>query len=88
MNPVAIADNGASHVILPTSPLPEKKAGKNVTLRLAAGQVRAVEHHREIFEDHVTLPLCPLGRVVRKLGLTAIWTPQSLTLTCLTLEDT
>ena len=43
MNPVAIADSGASHVILPTSALPEKKTGKNVTLRLAAGQVRAVE---------------------------------------------
>ena len=75
MNPVAIADSGASHVILPTSALPEKRTGKNVTLRLAAGQVRAVEHHREIFADHVTVPLCPLGRVVRKLGLTAIWTP-------------
>ena len=37
MNPVAIADSGASHVILPTSALPEKKTGKNVTLRLAAG---------------------------------------------------
>ena len=62
MNPVAIADSGASHVILPTSALPEKTAGKPVTLRLAAGQVRAVEHHREIFADHVTVPLCPLGR--------------------------
>ena len=88
MNPVAIADSGASHVILPTSALPEKKTGKNVTLRLAAGQVRAVEHHREIFADHVTVPLCPLGRVVRKLGLTAIWTPQSLTLTCLNSSGT
>ena len=39
MNPVAIADSGASHVILPTSALPEKRAGKPVTLRLAAGQV-------------------------------------------------
>ena len=56
--------------------------GKKVTLRLAAGQVQAVEHQREIFADHVTVPLCPLGRVIRKLGLTAIWTPQSLTLTC------
>ena len=82
MNPVAIADSGASHVILPTSALPEKKTGKKVTLRLAAGQVQAVEHQREIFADHVTVPLCPLGRVIRKLGLTAIWTPQSLTLTC------
>ena len=72
MNPVAIADSGASHVILPTSALPEKKAGITVTLRLVAGQVRAVEHHREIFADHVSVPLCPLGRVVRKLGLTAI----------------
>ena len=61
MNPVAIADSGASHVILPTSALPEKKAGKTVTSRLAAGQVRAVEHHREISADHVNVPLCPLG---------------------------
>ena len=88
MNPVAIADSGASHVILPTSALPEKRTGKNVTLRLAAGQVRAVEHQREIFADHVTVPLCPLGRVVRKLGLTAIWTPQSLTLTCVNSSGT
>ena len=88
MNPVAIADSGASHVILPTSALPEKRTGKNVTLRLAAGQVRAVEHQKEIFADHVTVPLCPLGRVVRKLGLTAIWTPQSLTLTCVNSSGT
>ena len=88
MNPVAIADSGASHVILPTSALPEERAGKPVTLRLAAGQVRAVEHHQEIFEDHVTVPLCPLGRVIHKLGLTAIWTPQSLTLTCLNSSGT
>ena len=88
MNPVAIADSGASHVILPTSTLPEKRAGKPVTLRLAAGQVRAVEQHREIFADHVTVPLCPLGRVIHKLGLTAIWTPQSLTLTCLNSSGT
>ena len=88
MNPVAIADSGASHVILPTSALPAKTAGKTVILRLAAGQVRAVEHHREIFADHVNVPLCPLGRVIRKLGLTAIWTPQSLTLTCLNSSGT
>ena len=88
MNPVAIADSGASHVILPTSALPEKRTGKDVTLRLAAGQVRAVEHQKEIFADHVTVPLCPLGRVVRKLGLTAIWTPQSLTLTCVNSSGT
>ena len=88
LSEIGIADSGASHVILPTSALPEKHAGKTVTLRLAAGQVRAVEHHREIFADHVTVPLCPLGRVVRKLGLTAIWTPQSLTLTCLNSSGT
>ena len=87
-NPVAIADSGASHVILPTSALPEKKSGKPVTLRLAAGQVQAVEHQREIFADHVTVPLCPLGRVIHKLGLTAIWTPKSLTLTCLNSSGT
>ena len=56
MNPVAIADSGASHVILPTSALPDKQAGKPVTLRLAAGQVRAVEHQREVFADYVTVP--------------------------------
>ena len=61
MNPVAIADSGASHIILPTSALPEKKAGKPVTLRLAAGQVQAVEHQREIFADHVMVPLTNLG---------------------------
>ena len=76
MNPVAIADSGASHVILPTSALPEKKSGKPVTLRLAAGQVQAVEHQREIFADHVTVPLCPLGRVIHKLGLTAFGHPR------------
>ena len=88
MNPVAIADSGASHVILPMSALPEKKSGKPVTLRLAAGQVQAVEHQREIFADHVTVPLCPLGRVIHKLGLAAIWTPKSLTLTCLNSSGT
>ena len=66
---MAIADSGASHVILPTSALPEKRAGKPATLRLAAGQVRAVEHHREIFADHVTVPLCPLGRVIHNWDL-------------------
>ena len=91
MNPVAIADSGASHVILPTCALPEKKSGKPVTLRLGAGQVQAVEDQREIFADHVTVPLCPLGRVIHKLallGLTAIWTPKSLTLTCLNSSGT
>ena len=76
MNPMAIADSGASHVILPTSALPEKKSGKPVTLRLAAGQMQAVEHQREVFADHVTVPLCPLGRVIHKLGRNAIWTPK------------
>ena len=42
----------------------------------------AVAAHREIFADHVTMPLCPLGRVIRKLQHTAIWTPQTLTLNC------
>ena len=35
MNPVAIADSGASHVTLPTSALPEKKSGKPVTFSRA-----------------------------------------------------
>ena len=50
--------------------------------------MQAVEHQREICADHVTVPLCPLGRVIHKLGLTAIWTPKSLTLTCLNSSGT
>ena len=83
MNPMAIADSGASHVILPQSALFDSKSAKlAVNLRLAAGEIQAVEAHREIFAEHVTIPLCPLGRVIRKLQLTAIWTPQTLTLNC------
>ena len=77
MNPMAIADSGASHVILPQSALFDSKSAKPVNLRLAAGEIQAVEAHREIFAEHVTIPLCPLGRVIRKLQLTAIWTPQT-----------
>ena len=79
---MAIADSGASHVILPQSALFDSKSAKPVNLRLAAGEIQAVEAHREIFAEHVTIPLCPLGRVIRKLQLTAIWTPQTLTLNC------
>ena len=53
------------------------------TLRLAAGEVKAVENQREIYADHVSIPLCPLGRV-RKLQLIALWTTVSLTLSCMT----
>ena len=74
MNPMAIADSGASHVILPQTALFDSK------VRLAAGEINAVEAHREIFAEHVTIPLCPLGRVIQKLQLTAVWTPQTLTL--------
>ena len=69
MNPMAIADSGASHVILPQSALFDSKSAKPVNLRLAAAEVQAVEAHREIFAEHFTIPLCPLGRVIRKLQL-------------------
>ena len=71
VNPMAIADSGASHVILPQSALFDSKSAKPVNLRLAAGEIQAVEAHREIFAEHVTIPLCPLGRVIWKLQLTA-----------------
>ena len=79
---MAIADSGASHVILPQSALFDSKSAKPVNLRLAASEIRGVEAHREIFAENVTIPLCPLGRVIRKLQLSAIWTPQTLTLHC------
>ena len=88
MNPMAIADSGASHVILPQTALFDSKAAKPVNLRLAAGKINAVDAHREIFAEHVTIPLCPLGRVIRKLQLTAIWTPQTLTLNCVNKSGT
>ena len=88
MNPMAIADSGASHVILPQTALYDDKSAKPVSLRLAAGEINAVEAHREIFAGHVTTPLCPLGRVIRKLQLTAIWTPQTLTLSCVNRSGT
>ena len=71
MNPVAIADSGASHAILPQTALCDTKAAKPVSLRLAAGEITAVEAHREIFAKHVKIPLCPVRRVIRKLQLTA-----------------
>ena len=61
MNPMAIADSGASHVILPQSALFDSKSAKPVNLRLAAGEIHAVEAHREIFAGRITIPLCPLG---------------------------
>ena len=85
---MAIADSGASHVILSQTALHDTKAARPVSLRLAAGEIKAVEAHREIFVEHVTTPLCPLGRVVRKLQLTAIWTPQTLTLSCVNKSGT
>ena len=74
-----IADSGASHVILPMTALHDDKSAKQVNLRLAAGEIAAAEAN---FAEHVTTPLCPLGRVIRKLQLTTIWTPKSLTLSC------
>ena len=75
-------------LILPQSALFDSKSTKPVNLRLAAGEIHAVEAHREIFAEHVTIPLCPLGRVIQKLQLTAIWTPQTLTLNCVNKSGT
>ena len=89
MNPMAIADGGAAHVVLlPMTTLNDDKSAKQVNLRLAAGEIAAVEAPREIFAEHVTIPLCPLGRVRRKLQLIAIWTPKSLTLSCVNKSGT
>ena len=87
-DPMAIADSGASHVILPQSALFDSKSAKSVNLRLAAGETHAVEEHREIFAEQVAIPLCPLGRVIQTLQLTAIWTPQTLTLNCVNKSGT
>ena len=73
MNPMAIADSGTSHVILPMTALNDDKSAKKVNPRLAAREIAAVAAHRETFAQHVTIPLCPLGRVTRKLQLIAIW---------------
>ena len=59
VNPMAIADSGASHVILPVTALNDDKSAKKVNLRLAAGEMAAVEAYREIFAEHVTIPLLP-----------------------------
>ena len=53
--------------------LHDDKSAKQVNLRLAAGEITVVESQCEIFVDHVTLPMRPLGRVIRKLQLTSIW---------------
>ena len=74
-------------MMLPMTALYDDKSAKQVNLRLAAGEIAAMEAHREIFE-HVAIPLCPLGRVIRKLQLTAIWTPKSLTLSCVNRSGT
>ena len=70
------------------SALHDTTAAKQVNLHLAAGEIAAVEAHRVIFAEHVTIPLCLLGRVIRKLQLTAIWTPKSLTLSCVNKSGT
>ena len=59
MNPMAIADSGASHVILHQTALYDDKSAKPVNLRLAAGEISAVEAHREIFAEHVSNPIMP-----------------------------
>ena len=81
---MAIADSGASHVILPLTALHDDKSAKPVNLRLAAGEIAAVEARREIFSEHVTIPLCPLGRVIRKLQLAA----KTLSLSCVNKSGT
>ena len=58
MNPMAIADSGASHEILPITALHDDKSAKQVNLRLAAGEIAAMEAHQEIFAEHVAIPLC------------------------------
>ena len=73
--------------MLPMTALHDDVA-KQVNLRLAAGEIAAVEANREIFAEDVTRPLCPLGRVIRKLQLIAIWTPKSLTLSCVNKSGT
>ena len=40
---------------------------RSLNTRLATGEMKAVEH-----ADHVSIPLCPLGRMIRKLLLTAL----------------
>ena len=54
--PVAIADSGASHVILRSFALQPGDSHRTVNL-----------HRREIYADHVRVPLCPLTRIIRKL---------------------
>ena len=46
--PVALADSGASHVVLLNSTLQPSEPMLTVNLGLAAGEVKAVEHHREV----------------------------------------
>ena len=88
MNPTAVADSEVSRVILPMTALRDDKSAKQVNLRLVAGESAAVEAHREVFAECVAIPLCPLGRVVRKPQLIAIWTPKSLTLSCVNKSGT
>ena len=79
----------ASHVILLMTALHDDKSVKQATLGLAAREIAAVESQREILAEHVTIPLCLLGRVIRKhLQLTAIWAPKSLTLSCVNKSGT
>ena len=51
MSPMAIADSGVSHVIVPQTALYDNKSAKPVNLRLAAGEIKTVEAHREIFAE-------------------------------------
>ena len=54
-------------MIMPMTALHDDKSAKQVNLGLAAGEIVAVESQQEIFAEHATIPLCPLGRATRKL---------------------
>ena len=56
--PVAIADSGSSSAILPSTDLANNnKDARTVTLRLAPGEVEALEHRTEIYADHASIPV-------------------------------
>ena len=63
------------------------KETRTVTLRLAAGEVKAVEHQRERERSmQIMQYTSPLGSVIRNLQLIALWTPVSLTCSFMTKE--
>ena len=69
-------NSGASHVLLPLRELPSVafRPARHVALRLAAGRVqRAKMVDVEVFAPGVLRPLCPMGRVISRLGLRFNW---------------